>query len=631
MTSASIGIVGCGPWGLCVLERILSRARRIDVGGLRIHIIEPGEPGMGVHFRGLPDYLLLNTKCSQVSMFVEDEFGDIPDPVTGPSLLEWAREQGYRMSRDGFGVSIGEGRELSPGDFVPRRLLGEYMNWYYSRLLRDAPGNVTITHHREPAVDVETADARERILLHGGDEVCVDYAFLTTGHTSNRPRPERAGAADDRTRFTVEYPLTACLGDIESGTKIGIEGFGLSAIDVLTELTVGRGGRYVLPEQGGRRTYLPSGREPSIYMFSRSGAPYCALPVSTGNAPRVTRQAEFFTVEQIDALRQVRQCRTGDARLDLFTDVLPLLWDEMKLVFYESSARLSAGEKSARALRNRLVQSWHSGDYEAELLRAARDYGEFDPESFVLRPVPPTMPDSDTYQHRIRALLEDELVEAGKGENASARKCALELFRVLRNTLRYAVDFEGLIPAARVDFRRRMASAINRVIVGPPAARCEELLALLDAGILHIPFGPAPSLETPGDGKIEVRSTAFAVPHAVTLDTVCHAYLGHPSVDRSGSRLLTNLYRRGRLQPFGVDGESLGGAMLDRDFHPVDTSGSAQSRIFVLGQLAEGIRYFNHYIPSPQSRFQAFRDADACVRAILQPGKHAAATPATVV
>ncbi len=631
MTTASIGIVGCGPWGLCVLERILSRARRIDVGDLRIHIIEPGVPGMGVHFRGLPDYLLLNTKCSQVSMFVEDEFGDIPDPIAGPNLLAWAREQGYRMQPDGFGVSIGEGRELAAGDFVPRRLLGEYMHWCYTRLLRSAPGNVTLTHHRESAVDVEPAGTRERIILEGGGEIDVDYAFLTTGHTTNRPRHEPARAAGDQPHFTVEYPLTRCLGGIESGTSIGIEGFGLSAIDVLTELTVGRGGRYVRSDHDGRQTYLPSGREPSIYMFSRSGAPYCALPVATGNASRVERQAEFFTVEQIDALRQLRRCRTGDARLDLFADVLPLLWDEMKLVFYESSARLRTGEKSAQALRKRLVQSWHSGDYAAELRRAASDHGEFDPESFVLRPVPPTLADSDAYQGRIRAMLEDELVEAYKGENASARKCALELFRVLRNTLRYAVDFEGLMPTSRVDFRRRMASAINRVIVGPPAARCEEMLALMNAGVLHIPFGPSPALETRDDGKVTVRSTAFAATYALTLDTVCHAYLGHPSVDRSHSPLLTNLYRRGRLQPFGVNGESLGGAMLDREFHPVDTAGGAQARIFVLGQLAEGIRYFNHYIPSPQSRFQAFRDADACVRAILEPGRNAAETPVTVV
>ena len=37
----------------------------------------------------------------------------------------------------------------------------------------------------------------------------------------------------------------------------------------------------------------------------------------------------------------------------------------------------------------------------------------------------------------------------------------------------------------------------------------------------------------------------------------------------------------------------------------------------MFGVLTEGIRHFNHYIPSPNSRIRAFEDLGACVAEIL--------------
>ena len=37
----------------------------------------------------------------------------------------------------------------------------------------------------------------------------------------------------------------------------------------------------------------------------------------------------------------------------------------------------------------------------------------------------------------------------------------------------------------------------------------------------------------------------------------------------------------------------------------------------MFGVLTEGVRHFNHYIPSPRSRIRAFEDLGACVAEIL--------------
>lgn len=64
---------------------------------------------------------------------------------------------------------------------------------------------------------------------------------------------------------------------LEAGGRIGVAGFGLSAFDVVVRLTVGRGGTFSTNAADELR-YQRSGREPHIWMFSRSGLPYRARP-----------------------------------------------------------------------------------------------------------------------------------------------------------------------------------------------------------------------------------------------------------------------------------------------------------------------------------------------------------------
>ena len=90
-------------------------------------------------------------------------------------------------------------------------------------------------------------------------------------------------------------------------------------------------------------------------------------------------------------------------------------------------------------------------------------------------------------------------------------------------------------------------------------------------------------------------------------------YLEDPTVHRSASPLLSRLYERGRIQQFRYGDTTVGSIDLTTDFHPVDVNGEPADRIWVFGVLTEGIRYFNHYIPSPKSRIRAFVDVQTCV------------------
>ena len=88
-------IVGFGSWGLCVLERTVSRARRTDKS-IRVHVIEPGPLGGGVYAMSQPDYLVLNNPCGQLSLYAAQDDDD--DPPYALGLYEWAVRQGYQWS-----------------------------------------------------------------------------------------------------------------------------------------------------------------------------------------------------------------------------------------------------------------------------------------------------------------------------------------------------------------------------------------------------------------------------------------------------------------------------------------------------------------------------------------------------
>jgi methylaspartate mutase epsilon subunit len=65
---------------------------------------------------------------------------------------------------------------------------------------------------------------------------------------------------------------------------------------------------------------------------------------------------------------------------------------------------------------------------------------------------------------------------------------ALETLRALRDTLRMAIEFRGLTLSSHLDFVANLQSRFARLVAGPPVFRSHQLLALVDAGILKLPF-----------------------------------------------------------------------------------------------------------------------------------------------
>ncbi|MGA8370973.1 MAG: FAD/NAD(P)-binding protein [Acidimicrobiales bacterium] len=594
-----VAIVGLGPWGLAVLERLVTGAieRSCLAPALTVHVIEPDTPGPGIYGGEQPDYLILNTPCGQHSMY---PYPELAAGRLATGFFPWAVDSGYQWVGDRCERTT-SGTPLTPHDFLPRRLMGEYLAWFYGRLVHEAPPTVRIVHRSTWVDDLVDKGDREEVHLATGAVLTVDHVVVTTGHTGNQQPAHTCGSPT----AAPAYPVTRLGRTVPAGSSVAVRGMGLVAIDVVTSLTTGRGGTFV--RRGGRLRYRPSGEEPRLALFSRSGYPYCAK--SLGSADLTGRyEPRIFTPETAISLRE----RPIDARQAL----VPLLLAEMTTCFYAQSARLDGGDDAADEAAENLARACRRGCFGRAVAGYAARYGAFDAAAHLFAGEGEAFVSSKDYQSRVTEMLASDVAEALVPDGASPVKMAYEVLRVLRDTIRTTVEFGGLTLASHRDFQANVRPRVARIVAGPPVYRSEQLLALIEAEVVRMPFGPSPSVTADGDGVL-VASRSLDRPYAERFDRLVAAHLDEPSVHRSSSPVLHRLHERGRLDQFRLEGEELGSVQLTEEFHPVTTTGAVEDRLWVFGGLTEGPRYYTAYIPSPASRVRAFVDAGLCADRIL--------------
>ena len=599
-----VAIVGLGSWGLCVMERTVDRARRTGTP-VRLHVIEPAQLGGGVYSAEQPDYLILNNACGQLSLYAAPDGDAAPPYAVG--LHQWAMVGGYRWV--GYECRAGAGGDpIRPTDYLPRRLMGEYLVWFYDTLLDYAPPNLEIVRHYAAAVDISPAvGGREAVLLDNGTTVTVDHVVLTSGHTFNDESVAHGGV-----QYQPAYPIESLEQSVPAESSVAVAGMGLVGFDVLTALTIGRGGTF---EDRGtdRLRYLSSGREPSIVLYSRSGAPYCAKS-ATGVDPYGQYQPVVCTSDEFAALTNPGGSATR-RHVDFRAELLPLLFAEMQARYYLQAALLAGGEAESAKVRAALRQAWLDGHYEKVVDGLEPRFGRFDPAAHLFAGSDRTYTSTTDYQAQVCEMVEADLTEA-LYPGGSPVKAAQEVLRILRDQLRSVIEFGGLSLDSYIEFQANVRGRINRLEAGVPPMRSQQLLALLDAGVVRIPLGPNPAAAPCANG-IRLSSTVFDEPIEVTVDAVVRGYLDMPSLARSGSPLLKRLYAKGRLTQLSYGDTPVGSVAINEKFHPYDSEGRLQSNLSVLGVLTEGVRYFTHYLPSPRSRLRAVYDAQDCVESVI--------------
>jgi hypothetical protein len=303
-------------------------------------------------------------------------------------------------------------------------------------------------------------------------------------------------------------------------------------------------------------------------------------------------------------------------QVDFRTELLPLLVAEMQARYHTHAAYLKSGIEESDAARALLRSAWVDGTYEVAIGALEPLYGRFDPASHIFAGAGRHYTSSADYQSQVYEMIDTDLDEA-LAEGGSPVKAAQEVLRILRDQLRSVIEFGGLSLESYIDFQSNVRGRINRLEAGPPPMRSQQLLGLLDAGIVRFPLGPNPEVALDENGTVALRSTQLDQPSDVVVSGVVRGHLDLPSLARSSSPLLNRLYAKGRLTQLSYGDTAVGSVAISEDFHPYDAEGRLQPNLSLLGVLTEGVRYFTHYLPSPRSRLRAVLDAQDCVEGVI--------------
>ncbi|NUO98267.1 MAG: FAD-binding protein, partial [Nonomuraea sp.] len=320
-----------------------------------------------------------------------------------------------------------------------------------------------------------------------------------------------------------------------------------------------------------------------------------------------------LTPEVIAGFR--KRADSGEAP-DFLTEIWPLVAKEVEAVYYTA---LIPAETLRPEFTARFLALPHRDPQEAALLdefgvpqggrwswdRVSRPYTGQD------------FADPGQWRDWLLAYLREDAVHAARGNVDGPLKSALDVLRDLRNELRLIVDHAGLTGTSRRDHLDRWYTPLNAFLsIGPPRRRVEELVALMEAGVVEV-LGPrldvreeegawvAHSPEVPGS---TVRATALI-----------EARLPEPDLRRSADELLARLLKTGQCRPHTVDGYETGGLdVTPRPYRLIDRQGRAHPRRFAFGVPTEGVHWVTAAGARPGVDSVTLSDADAVARAALR-------------
>lgn len=611
----SIVIVGAGPRGVGVLERIAASAEEL-IGSepIEIHLVDPHPPGGGRVWRIDQSPLLrLNSTAEDVTLFLDDSVRCDGPIVRGPTIAEWAEV-------------VGE-PDLEPMSFPTRHQGNAYLTWVYERVVGALPDTMSMQVHATTALDITDEDGRQRVHLADGSDIDADAVMLTIGHLDADPAGEHAVAArSGLTYLPPTYGADVDLSAFAPGEDVIVRGFGLAFVDIQVLVTEGRGGRF--EELGdGRLRYHPCGLEPVLHVGSRRGVPYRSKPTYRlqGPPPPVPR---FFTHAAVDELL------ARPAPLLFRRDVWPLLakeiaWGGYHELFHAHPERTALPWDDFDAEYAEL--SWATDGYDELVARAIPALADRFDFAFIDRPLDGLRFDSDDevqshVHHHIRADV-DRRNDPSFSADLGAFNTFLSLFAILPRVLGAPT-----LPARSFtdDFDEWWWGFFNYYCSGPPPRRLEELLALSEAGLVRF-IGADMWIEV-GDGTFGAGSTSS--PHVVEARALIDATLPKPSVHGSRDTLVRRLADRGELTELVLrdpDGTEFPTGMIRvdaRDGRVVDFAGQRHRARFALGP------HTSSKAPAfarPHTNAPVFRANDASARALLRElaAARSLAAPAT--
>ncbi|WP_427016357.1 FAD/NAD(P)-binding protein [Pseudarthrobacter sp. P1] len=632
----TVVIVGAGPRGTSVLERLLARQARGMGGGLAIDLVDPYPAGPGHVWRTDQSRLyLMNTQAFFPTLIP----GHAPEApaLAGGSFDAWRRGQREDPSPE---LSDGDRAELAGLEstgFPSRALYGRYLRWTFNRLLDNLPEGVEVRVHATTARHVARRNPGFAVALQTGETLEADSVVLALGHLPARLSDTAQRVADKARATGLNYWPPAIPNDVQwdglpHREHVLVRGMGLNFFDVLGQLTEGRGGHFedTGDAPGDAVRYVKSGREPLILAASRRGAPYRAKAELERYYPASVR-LRFLSEDAVAGLRAMGATAGFDH------DVWPLLHRDAVWAYYSTLARTLPGAILAVDFLDRLAavlsleaavdglpgRSWERAlaalvaecvapGHRLDLLGLARPFAG---RSFASH---------DELDAAVLEYLRADAAGSARGEDDPV-KMAIGALNAGRAVVKSLVADGGITEESWLgELRGWFEAFVEGLASGPPALRMEQLAALVRAGVVRF-IGPDPVFSVE-DGQFRadspwVHGEPWRAHHLVEALAPANRVLANHSA------LLEGLLDDGLVRPrvmIAADGEAVATTGLDvtaPPYRPRDANGHTVENLFVIGLQLSAVQWGTAIAaesgPVYRSGDRTLRDADAIAERVL--------------
>jgi hypothetical protein len=224
------------------------------------------------------------------------------------------------------------------------------------------------------------------------------------------------------------------------------------------------------------------------------------------------------------------------------------------------------------------------------------------------------------YHATLRRDLTEDVRRARGGNVSDPVKAALDVLRDLRNEVRLVVDHSGLSGSSYRDELLAGYTPLNAYLsIGPPAGRIEEMIALLDARVLHV---VGPGLRIDATGGAFVAWSPQVAGSRVAARALVEARLPVLDVRTTTDPLMVRLREQGAVVPYRIpdpagDYETGGLAVTSRPYRLIDATGRPHPRRFAYGIPTEAVHWVTAAGIRPGVNSVILADADAIARAAL--------------
>ncbi len=617
----SIAIVGAGPRGLGILERLTANATDT---GLDIHLVDPYPAGGGrIWRRGQATLLWMNSAAADVTLFPDRSVAMDGPARTGPTLWEWVRASRTTLLADPeVGATVAD---MHAGSFASRSVQSRYLTAVLDRVVAELPPAVRVYVHPDRAVDLtdahdgDGADAdrrggppapagRQRVRLASGGVLDVDAVVLAQGHLDTEPGP----AERERTRFADRHGLVyvppAYTADIDASVvperaDVLVSGLGLAFVDWVVVLCQSRGGRFGRDPDGTLR-YVPSGREPVLHAGSRRGVPYHAklsypFPSQPRGIPRV------FTSEAF---------ADRDGPLDMDRDVWPRLAKDLCAAHY--AELFTAHGHRARGTWEQFAAGfaaldWGTPAFDGFVASAVPDPADRLDLAGLDRPLAGRrFADAADVQRAVEDVVAADLARRADPGFSMDAAVFLALLRV--HAVLAALARDGRIPpdVAAHQVEGRFHGFFSFLASGPPPERLAQVLALARAGIVRF-LGPDLRVGLDQSRGVFTASTAVGT-DVLAVRVLIDARLPSASVGHTSDPLLRALATRDRV----TSAPGTGKVAVDPGQRVMRGDGRPERARFALGPWVAGSNWAPAF-PRPGVNAGFFRQNDAVARTVL--------------